>query len=121
MCTEVYQAKTGLGLLLYLVICIIVSIYKRTAMNGTSSRQILVHSLMSLANKYSCNSVVFTCSYCPKDKLKTTAGEEHAQTTSFLSEKIQLTVSLEQFRQRQRLNVTQNAQIVAGLKRNKIN
>ena len=39
--------------LVYMVNCFIVFIYKRTVMNGTSPRQIPVHIIMSLANKYS--------------------------------------------------------------------
>ena len=39
--------------------CIIVSIHKRTVMNGTSPGQIRpVHILISLANKHSCNLVI---------------------------------------------------------------
>ena len=39
--------------------CMIVSIHKRTVMNDrTSPRQIPVHIVMSLANKYSCNLVI---------------------------------------------------------------
>ena len=37
---------------------IIVSIYKRTLMNGMSPGQIPVHILMSLANKCSCNLLI---------------------------------------------------------------
>ena len=42
-----------------MVDCVIVSIYKRTVMNGTSPRQIPVHILMSLANKCCCNLILF--------------------------------------------------------------
>ena len=35
--------------------------YKHTVMNGTSPRQIPVHILMSLANKYSCNLAMIQC------------------------------------------------------------
>ena len=42
----------------WLIALVIVSIYERTVMNGTSPRQINVHVLMSLANQYSCNLAV---------------------------------------------------------------
>ena len=48
-----------------LVNCFIVFINKRTVMNGTSPRQIPMHIIMSLANKYSCNLEYFIWSCYP--------------------------------------------------------